>query len=242
MDICEAASDSAIRTILRSLPRGLSETYARMVRKAEKSPNANYVERAFRWISFARRPLRVEELQEATAFNMSDKSWDREKIPDANRLLQACHGLVVRDSDRTFRFAHHTIKQFLLVPKEERLGYLWWRGGQKEQMPFAFTECVAQVTIAETCAAYLCFSDFEAALTTIDQERGMTMDRIFNGGGPVAIPASLGIKRSIYDIPYRFFGGDYNIKVPEIDFERNARKIVRATETFSTFVEKYGEQ
>ncbi|KAG7006857.1 hypothetical protein G7Y79_00012g031930 [Physcia stellaris] len=212
LDLCEAASDARIRETLKNLPRGLDETYNRMLYKASNSLNAVNVKFALRWIACARRPLKVEELQEAAAFVSSnnthgspDQRWDADKIPDADKLLQSCHGLVVRDRDGTVRFAHHTVRQFLLIT------------------PSPFTRSEAETSIAELCATYLCFSDFESALTTTEKQQNLTINTIFKQGGPVAIPASLGIRRQIYDIPYRFLGGQSDFKVPDIDFAKQVR-------------------
>lgn len=183
--------------------------------------------------------MKVEELQEAAAFTSSsdthgspDQRWDAEKIPEADRLLQSCHGLVVRDRDGTVRFAHHTVRQFLLVKpsatdKIPQTGQA--ANSQHDQTSvmradlFKFTKSQAETSIAELCATYLCFSDFETALTTTEKQQNMTINTIFKQGGPVAIPASLGIRRQMYNIPYRFLGGKSDFKVPDIDFVKQVR-------------------
>lgn len=202
------------------MPRGLDETYVRILYRASQSLNAIKVERALKWVACARRHLKIEELQEATAFDSSDQRWDAEKVPDAEKLLQSCHGLIVRDKDSTVRFAHHTVCQFLLQ------GWLDIQPAfrqYKAASQLCFTKSEAEVTIAEMCATYLCFSDFESALTTTDDQRKLTINTVFKRGGPVAVPGTLGIHRSIYDIPYRIFGGQPSLKVPDIDFAKHVR-------------------
>ena len=71
------------------------------------------------WMVCARMLLRVEELQEAVAFDSEDKSWNAYKIPDGDKLIKSCHGLVVRDKENGIvRLAHHTVQQYLMSPEE----------------------------------------------------------------------------------------------------------------------------
>ena len=224
-----------------------------MLYKASNSLNAVNVKFALRWIACARRPLKVEELQEAAAFISSnnthgspDQRWDADKIPDADKLLQSCHGLVVRDRDGTVRFAHHTVRQFLLIipsPVDKSVEI-----GRAASSQFAakgvdqlkFTRSEAETSIAELCATYLCFSDFESALTTTEKQQNLTINTIFKQGGPVAIPASLGIRRQIYDIPYRFLGGRSDFQVPDIDFAKQVRMRSAKVSPSSDLRAKYG--
>lgn len=227
-----------------------------MLYKASNSVNADNVRFALRWIACARRPLKVEELQEAAAFTPSsyppgspDHRWDVEKIPDADRLLQSCHGLVVRDRDGSVRFAHHTVRQFLLIipsEAEEALGIGQAASTQRDQTSakraglLKFTKSQAERSIAELCATYLCFSDFESALTTTEKQQNLTINTIFKQGGPVAIPASLGIRRQLYDIPYRFLGGKSDFKVPDIDYAKHVRTKTAKVAPSSDLRAKYG--
>ena len=227
-----------------------------MLYKASKSVNADNVRFALRWIACARRLLKVEELQEAAAFTPSsyppglpDQKWDAEKILDADRLLQSCHGLVIRDKDGTVRFAHHTVRQFLLIiPSEvdEALDSGQAASSQLDRTSakmtglLKFTRSQAERSIAELCATYLCFSDFESALTTTEKQQNLTINTIFKQGGPVAIPASLGIRRQLYDIPYRFLGGKSDFKVPDIDYAKHVRMKSAKVSPSSDLRAKYG--
>lgn len=118
-DLCEAASDEDIRQILEHLPEGLYDTYTRIVMKIAKTKSRSTVLKIMMWMVCARRPLRVEELQEAVAFDTPDKRWNSGKIPDGDKIMKSCHGLVIRDTDDgKVRLAHHTVQQYLVSPQE----------------------------------------------------------------------------------------------------------------------------
>ena len=218
LDLCEASSDAAIRAVLEHLPDGLYETYMRMLSKISKSGNRDLARRVIRWTACARRPMKILELREAVAFGMADQSWDADKIPDEKKVLESCCGLIVRDAHSEIRFAHHSVHTFLVSSR------LY---AEDQNIPpadldsFFFSLDEAEVLAAEVCARYLCFSDFQSALVPTDptdKDRSLTINRVFKSGGPVAIPASLGLNKRMYDIPYRIFGVKSDIRVPNIDF------------------------
>lgn len=87
--------------------------------KIAKTKSRSTVLKIMMWMVCARRPLRVEELQEAVAFDTPDKRWNSGKIPDGDKIMKSCHGLVIRDTDDgKVRLAHHTVQQYLVSPQE----------------------------------------------------------------------------------------------------------------------------
>jgi hypothetical protein len=70
--------------------------------------------RALIWISYAIRPLHIEELREAIAFDLHDTVWDSGKIPPRDFATGCCSNLTVLDSnDDCVYFAHSSVKQYL---------------------------------------------------------------------------------------------------------------------------------
>ena len=135
----------------------MGATYARILQKISSiRTNMSLAQRVFKWIICAKRPLLITELTEAIAFQPNDRSWDADKIPDASRTIQACKNLVVLDeTDKTVRLAHHSVQKFLLEPPTQ------------ESIPeFHFERSRANNEVGELCVAYLSFSDFERQLTT----------------------------------------------------------------------------
>lgn len=88
-DLCEAPSDAMIRQSLQNLPNGLIETYERIMNKIAKNAIQSSVARKlFIWTICAQRPMGIKEAKEAVAFEPSDLSWDLEKIPDEDLMIE----------------------------------------------------------------------------------------------------------------------------------------------------------
>ncbi|KAF2870424.1 hypothetical protein BDV95DRAFT_81231 [Massariosphaeria phaeospora] len=161
-DIMGAPTEASIHHILRHLPRDLSETYARILQKIYSSPGGRQkieiTRKVFRWVACARRPLRMVELEEAVFLEKSDTYFHTERTaPNPHwKIADLCGNLVVLDAhDKTVRFAHYTVQQYLISDTADR--------DQSASMHFDIG--TADVEIGQICVAYLCFSDFETQLT-----------------------------------------------------------------------------
>ena len=224
-----------VRQTLQDLPNGLAQTYERILMKISKSSLARQelALRVFRWTICARRPMETQELQEAVAFDFWDTSWDGEKIPDGNLMIETCRGLLVRDKeDGTVRFAHHTVQQYLLTAPSIKI--------QQQLQGTLFRRFEAEAFVGQVCITYLCFSDFETQIARripSVQHEHLDISRI---GGPVSIPTALGVGKAVTEIPYRFFGGKPS-KVPlSIDYSKYLTPITRTRpQVPSDLVEKY---
>ena len=219
IDLCDAASDEDIRQILEHLPEGLYDTFTRIFIKIAKSGSKATVLKTMMWMVCTRRPLRVEELEEALAFDSNDKAWNVDKIPDGAKIIRSCHGLVVRDAvSETVRLAHHTVQQYLVSPpsyEEVTLGAHW-----PELSQFRRNSGRAEEMAGSFCVTYLCFSDFETAVSCINDDYKFNLATAFNGRGPISIPAALGLGKKLHSLPYKFFGSRNNFKMPDIDYSK----------------------
>ena len=174
------------------------------------------------WVAAARRPLRVEEFQEAVATLPEDTQWDGAKIPDIDKLLQSCHGLIVRDSTRNIHFAHHTVIQYLLKLGATNEPYYYHKFLQSRMLPH-FTIDDANFLAAQVCATYLQFSDFQRAVTAHEgNNRKLTVNTVFRNKGPLAIPGTLGLNRHFYSVPQKVLGLDSS-RVGDFDFSKYVR-------------------
>ncbi|OJD13717.1 hypothetical protein AJ78_05849 [Emergomyces pasteurianus Ep9510] len=145
-------TDAQIRSALGRLPKGLEETYRRCAERLVVQDNIAV--KVLKWVSFATRPLHIEELKEAVAFTSSDTRWDPEKIPQQDFIAGSCANLVVVDPvDSCVRFAHHSVKQYL-----ERD-----RGNHIRGYPVSTIQ--GEMECGKYCLAYLSFSDFNLQLT-----------------------------------------------------------------------------
>ena len=209
-DLCEASSDAAIRQTLKDLPSGLLDTYGRIVSKIRGKADMEISTKVFMWIAAAKRPLKIDELQEAVAFDKNDNFWDSEKIPDSRIIKRSCRNLIVVDEDDSIRFAHHTVLQFILT--------------KSNQVDTGSHHCfdirIANNLVAGTCIAYLSFSDFETQLTLRPREKKPRDAGILNNGAMAQVSETLGLGAlgsALFNIPYLLRGGSPNAKGSEIN-------------------------
>ena len=174
----------------------------------------------------ARRPLRVGELQEAVAFDSADTRWNIDRIPDGDKIIRSCHGLAVRDSDSgRVGLAHHTVQQYLVSPQESvsgtdstefTTGAQLWSELQNLRRDHGSAEKMA----GWLCIIYLSFSDFGTAVGSAYGRQGIDLATALRDRGPLSIPTALGLGKYLRRIPYKFFGCENRIKVPEIDYSK----------------------
>ncbi len=188
-----------IRETLRNLPEGLGNTYKRILTKIGDSYSRTALaQKVFQWATVAKRPLHVEELREAVAIDANDETWDEDKFPHEDLMLESCRGLIIKDEDDgTVHFAHHTVRQYLT-------------GGLATKVDPLFEVAVesANVLAGHACVAYLCFSDFESQITLRAPMARLEQRGVLDSGGPLWIPSILGIRKPMLDIPYRLLRGD----------------------------------
>ncbi|KAL8784999.1 MAG: hypothetical protein Q9195_008810 [Heterodermia aff. obscurata] len=209
-DLCEASSDAAIRQTLKDLPSGLVETYGRIMSKVKSRADMEISTKVFMWIAAAKRPLQIDELQEAVAFDKNDEFWDSEKVPDSRIIKRSCRNLIVFDDDASVRFAHHTVLQFI-VSKSDQL---------HTNSQNCFDPRMASRLVAGTCIAYLSFSDFETQVTLRPPEMKPRDAGILNKGAMAQVSETLGLGAlgsALFNIPYLLRGGNSNVKGSEIN-------------------------
>lgn len=151
-------TEKAIRQTLQNLPKDLGETYFRIIENIRNSRGGalkfDMVKKIVRWVICARRPLRIDELEEAVGLEKTDTHLHTERSATGagRKLMAACGNLLVYNKeDCTVTLAHSTVQQFLCnlsLPTD---------------VHFDFS--AADTEIGEICIAYLCFSDFETQLT-----------------------------------------------------------------------------
>ncbi|KAK8170214.1 hypothetical protein IWX90DRAFT_201910 [Phyllosticta citrichinensis] len=111
--------EAEIREALEVLPKGLANTYTKVLERISRSTagkcNLKAARDAFQWIVCAVRPLHIEELFEALAIQEDDIHLRRDRVrTDVGKFLRACGNLIAVQSDGIVRLAHHTVQQFLL--------------------------------------------------------------------------------------------------------------------------------
>ncbi|KAH7397433.1 hypothetical protein BKA66DRAFT_241811 [Pyrenochaeta sp. MPI-SDFR-AT-0127] len=163
-DIAHVMTEHVMRTTIQNLPKNLSKTYARILENVRLSPGGSVkletMQKVFRWVAGARRPLTLTELEEAVGLEKTDKYLHLDRIATGagERLIASCSNLVVlNEADYTVSFAHHTVQQFLCSS-----------AGPANLWPHFNLQSINE-HIADICLAYLSFSDFETQLTKVSE-------------------------------------------------------------------------
>ncbi|KAJ5106165.1 NACHT nucleoside triphosphatase [Penicillium angulare] len=114
--LCDMRTDGEIREALDDLPRDLSETFARILKRSDKHGKYPYQKWILELITVAQRQLTLEEMREALSVAPGEKEWNlSRKINDIHGTLALCGSLIIIDEeDFTLRLVHHSVKQFLV--------------------------------------------------------------------------------------------------------------------------------
>ncbi|KAL6812087.1 ankyrin repeat-containing domain protein [Trichoderma sp. SZMC 28015] len=95
------------------------------------------------WLTFAKRPMRVDELQQALGVEPGESSFDKRNMPDIELMVSVCAGLVTIDNgSNIIRLVHYTTQEYFQRSYEE-----WLPGPQS--------------VITVTCVTYLSYEVFE---------------------------------------------------------------------------------
>jgi ankyrin repeat protein len=104
------------------------------------------------WITCAKRPLTVLELQHALAVEVGTLNLDEENLPDIGDIVSTCAGLVTVDEEsNVIRLVHYTTQEYF-----ERTWTSWFPNAQSD--------------ITVTCVTYLLFHTFETGFCFTDKE------------------------------------------------------------------------
>jgi len=132
--------------------------------REQKSGFRVLAEKVLMWITCAKRPLTIIELQHALALQVGDSALDIENIPEIEDMVSVCAGLVTIDEESgIIRLVHYTTQEYF-----ERT--------QKDWFPNA------AIDITRICVTYLSFSVFKSGFCqTIDEfEQRLDLYRFYD--------------------------------------------------------------
>lgn len=112
----------------------------------------------FRWVAAAKRPLFLDELQQAIAVEPTDSYLRKDRlVTNINNLISWCNGLVIlQEEDSAVQFTHHSVKQFLLSDRYDTIA-----------KSFHLQLSEADHEVGEICVTYLHFNDFERQVSRL---------------------------------------------------------------------------
>jgi hypothetical protein len=153
---------------LKQLPTTLGETYAIIINKIHCGPGGmikiEIMQAIFRWIAGARRPLRLDELEEAVGLRPTDKCLPTERIARnaGKKLVGDCGNIVTcHEEDGTVSFAHYTVLPYLRKETNEQ---------QTTPLHLRLDVNMSAEYIGQICLAYLSFADFETQIAQAPQQ------------------------------------------------------------------------
>jgi Cdc6-like AAA superfamily ATPase len=151
--LCSMKTDQAIREALADLPKDLSETFARILRKSGCSDQSLQV-KTLQLVLAAYRPLTTDELREALSVTPGDATWNPSKVLNDVQSALTCCGylLVVDEEESTVRIVHHSAKQYIL-------------GGLNGVNNVSFSAEEAQRILADIVVTYLRYGVFGTELS-----------------------------------------------------------------------------
>ena len=97
---------------------GLGDAYGATIEriKAQGGDKSRLGMEALMWISFAERPLRVDELCHALAVELGSTDFNTDNVPSMSTLVGCCQGLIIVDEKASIvRLIHFTLKEYLSV-------------------------------------------------------------------------------------------------------------------------------
>jgi hypothetical protein len=150
---------------LKSLPKTLDDTYARILSNIDEEDCQDAV-KILQWLACSARPLQIEEVAEIIAVDIEcDPRVDPGKrLREPQDVLAICSSLVTTTSEmiksshnkktgRQVRLAHFSVKEYLMSERVQATQY-------------SIQEIRANVSIAEICLAYLLQFDNPTSLTS----------------------------------------------------------------------------
>ncbi|KAJ7253943.1 ankyrin repeat-containing domain protein [Mycena rebaudengoi] len=140
---------SQVEKALNNMPTSLNTIYDRILQNIKNPGMLSSVCRAMNWLIFSKRPLTLNEIIDALAFDFEREPllFDTEERMDPDVLLPACAGFVAVSggAKRRVRLAHSSVKEYFLGATRLQLS------GDCE-----ISEQAAHHLLARTCIAYLC--------------------------------------------------------------------------------------
>lgn len=165
-------SEDDVRSALKDLPLGLNETYDRILKRIcdqDRTPQgrvAGKIKAALQWLAFARRPLLLEEVAEASAIDPDHPFKISSSVLEPHFISDSCSSLVTislrtrykHKGREELKYAHPSVQRYL---RSEKL-----RSPVRLASSFSFSESEAHSFICRSCLRYLLHFDKPDSITS----------------------------------------------------------------------------
>ncbi|KAL5623863.1 hypothetical protein FOBRF1_003113 [Fusarium oxysporum] len=152
-EIAQLKTMKDIREALKTLPKGLHETYENILVKIP-SGTIRIVRQLLQWLVCTVSPLSLGELHESLAIepNMDHICEEAALLISPEDIQDLCGNLIVVTAKGNVMLAHLSVKDYLLSDAIKR----------SRASIFAFSESEANIQNALSCLTYLSFADFRS--------------------------------------------------------------------------------
>jgi len=140
--LAEQLTEGQLHSALEKLPEDLNEAYGSVIKRisAQNEKPRHLAKTALKWVTYAKEPLKAEELRHAIAVAPSSTDINEKDLIDIELLVSFCVGIVSIDREGgIIRLVHYTAQKYL----------------EKE-----LQSVQANTQIARTCLSYLAFDVF----------------------------------------------------------------------------------
>ena len=170
---------SSLRKELRSLPKDLDDTYARILQSIDNDEHSKLVAMIMQWLAYSRRPMYLMEISEVLTVDPDDDHpFDIERrLEDPQDLLRICSSLVTTvpvrrrrkyryppRSGEMLQLAHFSVREYLESSRTHD-------GPAKR---YAIQDIRSNTFIAESCIIYLLHLEVSQTRTDTDYLKSLS--------------------------------------------------------------------
>ncbi|KAI1358533.1 hypothetical protein F5Y08DRAFT_345600 [Xylaria arbuscula] len=158
-DVCSQVCEEDVIVALRSMPPTFTGILSRALDRIISQGHDRIAKETFMWISVAKRPLLLDELQDALSIRVGESYRKPERLPQRIENLSAwCANLIeVDELSKTVQFIHHSVRTFILDTSIVDLQ-------SPKLVKFHHHLHDSEVAVGELCVTYLEWNDFKRAL------------------------------------------------------------------------------
>ncbi|KAJ5220394.1 hypothetical protein N7468_009598 [Penicillium chermesinum] len=153
-NLCACQTPAEVREALKVLPETLQDVYASILERVS-TRDREWARSALLWVTFAKRPLVLEELSQIVLVKEETTALDDEmKLVFPRVLLEICQGLIEEGESGKLYLAHASVREFLTSP--------WIRSPDSSVHYFGLDPKDADRMIMIKCLHYLCLENFRS--------------------------------------------------------------------------------
>ncbi|KAI0197971.1 hypothetical protein F4808DRAFT_269405 [Astrocystis sublimbata] len=115
-DLCFQVCEEDVANALRELPNTLTEVFNRALSRILSQKTHRIAKDIFQWVSVTKRPLTLDEIQDALSIEVGETYSKPERRPkNINMIPTWCANLVeIDEASASVQFIHHCVRTFIL--------------------------------------------------------------------------------------------------------------------------------